>query len=92
MGSRTKKPVSRQVYMNESKTGRPTYSNWSFVDMRKEDVYCCGCGLMHRSQYRIKNGKLQERTKEVASATREMRKYMKKRKQGIFGGRLTSWD
>ena len=47
-------------------------------------VSCCDCGLVHRFDFRIVNGRLEMRAYRENGATGQVRRWLKKKRRGLW--------
>ena len=48
------------------------------------DVACCSCGLVHRFRV-VGGGSVRVRVKMMPRATAQIRRWMRKKREGVFG-------
>jgi hypothetical protein len=71
MSKRKRKPDPRQIYERKV-NGKWTYSKWEAYPNGIREV-CCDCGLVHDTEFKIKDGVIWMRTKSMPSLTRKER-------------------
>jgi inhibitor of KinA sporulation pathway (predicted exonuclease) len=65
-----------QMYEGDGPRG---FSAWVRPDMRKFLTACCGCDLVHETQFRIVDGAVEFRAKECPRYTAAQRKKRKRK-------------
>lgn len=71
----------KQVWQNGN-----GFSKWEPHPAGAELVQCCGCGLVHEIQYRVRDGVVENRCRELIGETKRLRKKMLREADGIFAG------
>jgi len=73
-------PIKEQVYWMS--TYEQVEDEWE--DCEDHKLACCDCGLVHDVSFRTHEGKTQWRVERDSRATGQVRRHMKRKKEGIF--------
>ena len=68
-------PRKRRIVYEQHYAGPTGWSEWIYPHPQRYRLACCDCGLVHRMQYRVKDGVIEYRCRRDNRATGQIRRH-----------------